>query len=219
MGDFLYNAPADMALKAHSRLGLQSYLYVFSYQGPKSFGPLQAEAPREITRDSYGIAHFDDTFYILPNEYNNQDLDLSGKQVSATITRCLINFMGFVPNAMPGCVFRPYTETEANYLNFGPWSQPQALRDFRSQDDIRFWNDLIQDMIEYTATPLPYFPYTEYDSFRAATWSLLGFLLLMIIIVIVLVLMICIKRNEENRSLKLLRARDREFEERYNEQP
>ena len=219
MGDFLYNAPTDRALKAHSRLGLQSFMYVFSHQGPKSFGVLQADAPREITRDSYGVAHFDDTFYILPSEYNNQDLDSNGKQVSATMTRCLINFMGFIPNTMPGCIFRPYSEAEANYLNFGPWTQPQALRDFRSQDDIRFWNDLIHEVIEDTATPPPYFPYSEYDSFRAATWSLLAFLLLMIIIVVVLVAMICITRREEHRSLQLLRTREREFEERYNEQP
>jgi len=73
-------------------------------------------------------------------------------------------------------------------------------------------------VIEYTATPPPYFPYTQYDSFRAATWSLLAFLLLMIVIIIVLIAMICIKKNEERRSLKLLRARDAEFEERYNEQ-
>lgn len=219
MGDFLYNAPADQALKAHSRIGLPTYLYVFSYQGPKSFGPLQAEAPREITRDSYGVAHFDDTFYILPSEYNPQDLDPSGRQVSATMTRCLISFMGLMPNTMPGCVFRPYTETESNYLNFGPWNQPQSLRDFRSQDDIRFWNDLVQDVIEYTATPPPWFPYHEYDSFRAATWSLLAFLILMIVIIVILVAMIFSKRNEERRSLKLLRARDAEFEERYSEQP
>jgi hypothetical protein len=219
MGDFLYNAPMDKALKAHSRSGGNSFLYVFSHQGPKAFGVLQADAPRELTRDSYGVTHFDDTFYIVPSEYNNLELDATGKLVSGVMTRCLVNFIGFIPNNMPGCIFKPYTEAEGNYLNFGPWTQPQALRDFRPQDDIRFWNDLIYEVIEYTATPPPYFPYSEYEGFRAATWSLLAFLLLMIVIIVVLAVMICISRNEDKRSLKLLRSREREFEERYNEQP
>lgn len=216
LGDFLFNAPTDRLLKAHSRTRQPTYLYVFSHLGSKSFGPLQEKAPREITRDSYKVAHLDDIFYILPNEYNAAELDQTGRMVAASLTRCLVGFMGLIPYNNPGCVFRPYTEAEANYLNFGSFQQPQPKMDFPMQDNVRFFNDLVDDIIEYTATPPPWFPHREYESFRAATWSLLAFLLLMIFIVVVLALFIICKKREESRSLKLLRSREREFEERYH---
>lgn len=218
MGDFLYNAPTDMALKAHSRLGPVAYLYVFSHQGSKSFGPIQRRAAREITRDSYGVTHFDDTSYIVPTEYLPENLDITSNMVAATFSRCIYAFLN--PNMYTSnCIFRPYTDLERAYVGFGSYQQPQLLRDFRPPEDMSFWNELVAEIVEETATPPPYFPYTQYQGFQAATWSLLAFLLLFILIVVILCAMICLKKKEETRSLKLLRARDREFEERYqNEQ-
>lgn len=213
MGDFLYNAPTDVALRAHSRLGPAAYLYVFSHQGPASFGPIQRRAPRQVTRDSYGVTHLDDTSYILPTEYLPENLDATGNMVAATFSRCIFAFIN--PNMYTACNFRPYTELENAYLRFGSYQQPQLMRDFRRPEDMSFWNELISEIVEETATPLPYFPYLEYQSFQAATWSLLAFLLLFIIVVLLLCAMICLKKRDENRSLRLLRARDREFEERY----
>jgi lipopolysaccharide export LptBFGC system permease protein LptF len=138
--------------------------------------------------------------------------------VAATFSRCLVAFIN--PNLYGNCNFRnQYTELEANYINFNSYQQPQTLRDFRRPEDMSFWNELIHEIVEETATPPPWFPYHEYKGFQAATWSLLAFLLLFILMVIVLCAMICLKKREETRSLKLLRARDREFEQRYrNEQ-
>lgn len=191
-----------------------------TYQGAKSFGPLQRTSPREVTRDSYGVTHFDDIFYILPNEYQPQDLDGTGKMVSAALTRCIYSFVNPLLGGS-GCNFRaPYTDVNPSYLNFGPSAQPlPIMMNAREQQDLMFWNEMINNFIEFTATPFPYFPYNQYEGFKAATWSLTALIILFIIIIIILISLMLVRKNEEKRSMKLLRARDRELEERYrNEQ-
>lgn len=215
----MYNAPTDLSLKFHSRSGAPTYLYVLTYRGSKSFGPLQKTSPREITRDSYGVTHFDDIFYIFPNEYQPQELDATGKMVSAALTRCIYSFVNPLLGGS-GCNFRaPYTDADPSYLNFGPAAQPLPSSRYRDPQDMMFWNEMINSFMEFTATPLPYFPYNQYEGFKAATWSLTALIILFIIIIIILISLMFTKRNEEKRSMKLLRARDRELEERYrNEQ-
>ncbi|KAI1292292.1 Venom carboxylesterase-6 [Halotydeus destructor] len=217
MGDFLYNAPTDLALKLHSRSGQLTYLYVLTYVGSKTFGTLQRDAPRDILRDPYGVTHMDDVQYIFPNEYNPQELDQYGKSVSTTLTRCLYQFMYDKAFAQGGCNFKAYNYHEQNYLNFGQTPYPGAAVNFRSSEQMSFWNDLIYNVIQYTATPPPYFPYTEYDGFRAATWSMVAFVIILVLVVAVLASVLCLNKRNDKRSLKLLRARDKELDERYNE--
>ena len=149
----------------------------------------------------------------MPSEYLPESLDQTSNMVAATFSRCIYSFLN--PNMYSNCNFRPYTPQENGYLNIGSYQQPALLRNFRPPEDMSFWNELVTEVVEYTATPPPYFPYFQYQSFQAATWSLLAFLLLFILMTSVLLASICLKKREENRSLKLLRARDREFEERY----
>lgn len=215
MGDFLYNAPTDQALRLHARSGQPGYLYILHYQGTKTFGTLQRDAPREIVRDSYGVTHMDDSFYILPSEYNPSQMDNTAESVASSLTRCIFQFVN--PNGLANnCQLRTYTAYERNVLNFVNERTPQNSLGFRRPEDMSFWNELITRVIEFTATPPPYFPYHEYNSFQAATWSMLAFVLVLVLIVVGLAAVLCINKRKEKRSLKLLRARDRELEERYN---
>lgn len=214
MGDFLYNAPTDMALKMHSRFGATSHLYVMTYVGSKSFGDLQRDRAPGIVRSSYGVTHMDDLFYVMANEYNPQELDAQEKQASTQLIQCLSQFID--PARFYGrCNMKLYTYDSPNYIAIGANGQLVPVATFRNQEDMSFWSNLISIVIEFTATPPPYFPYREYNSFQAATWSMLAFILILVIVVIGLAAVLCMNKRNEKRSLTLLRARDRELEERY----
>lgn len=158
----------------------------------------------------------DDSLYVVPSEYNPQEMDAIGKTVAAALTRCIVQFVHPPSFTGPGCTFKSYNYQEQNYLSFTQ-AFPQPLTQFRRPDVMSFWNDLIYNVIEFTATPPPYFHYREFDAYKAATWSMLAFILILVLIVSVLAAVLCVNKRKEQRSLKLLRARDRELADRYNQ--
>lgn len=206
-----------MALKLHSRSGMPTYLYVLTYQGAKSFGPLQRDAPQQISRDSYGVTHMDDMFYLMPNEYNPQELDVAARTVSSSLLNCVYSFI--FPAGGASCPLKSYNYAEQNFLTFGPTGYPipsNPALPFKASATMSFWNDLIYHVIEFTATPPPYFPYREFKGFQAATWSMLAFILILVLVIAALAAVLCVNKRKEQRSMKLLRSRDRELEDRYH---
>lgn len=95
IGDFLFVAPVVRQLELHSLSVAQTYLFVFDYKGTKSFGHIQLNPyGRALSIDgeaqtngwlpsaptstgaiistetsNYGVAHCDDLFYLLPNDF------------------------------------------------------------------------------------------------------------------------------------------------------
>lgn len=219
MGDFLYNAPTDLALRLHNKYGAQSYLYVVNYdQGGHSFGPLQKDNPQGITRSSYGVTHMDDIFYLFPSEYDARELSPNDKPVQAALSRCVLQFVSRTPNVGP-CRFIAYGPTDQNHLSINVNGQTQPMQRFKSPDEFNFWSGMITKMIEFTATPPPYFPYEELSGFQAATWSMLAFVLILMLLVVVLTVILFVKSQKEKRSLDIFKSRERELEERYNNEP
>ena len=72
LSDLLYISPSHRLARLHSALGGQVWMFAFEYEGIKSFGTIQKNAA-QVTKNSYGVTHMDDLFYVLPNEYINED--------------------------------------------------------------------------------------------------------------------------------------------------
>lgn len=96
IGDFLFVAPAIRQLELHSLSVAQTYLFVFDYKGSRSFGHLQLNPyGRSLNIDgeaqtngwlpstptstgaiistetsNFGVAHNDDIFYLMPNDFS-----------------------------------------------------------------------------------------------------------------------------------------------------
>lgn len=115
IGDFLYVAPAIRQLELHSRSVTQTYLFVFDYKGARSFGHIQLNPyGRALNLDdgeahtngwlpstptstgaiistessNFGVAHCDDLFYVLPNDFaplHNYRGDMQPSSVSSSI--------------------------------------------------------------------------------------------------------------------------------------
>lgn len=208
MGDFLYNAPIDKALRLHSNIG-DSYLYLFTHKGEKSFGRIQ-NPTSEITRDSFGVSHMDDLFYIFSTDYDPRPIESASVQASAELVRQIISF------SYPNSLYLSLPKYNDGSFVTIPTSRiiPGTLGP--NVDDISFWNTMINDIIEITATPPPYFPYNAYEGYKAATWSLVSLFILSLLAVAILVFIIYRKHREEKRSLDFLRVRDKETNaERY----
>lgn len=212
MGDFLYNAPIDKALRLHSSIA-DTYLYQFIYKGEKSFGKLQ-NTRVDVTRDSYGVSHMDDLFYMFATEYDRRELEAGALMPSSELTKHIFffaqahgNFLNSLPKYTSGSGFRPNTIPKQYSMAFN--------NDF-NPDDLNFWNTIINDIIEITATPPPYFPYNEYEGFKAATWSLVSLLILSLLLLAILIFIIYRRNREDRRSLDFLKARNKDADERYN---
>lgn len=100
IGDFLVTAPLIKQLELHSQLVTQTYLFVFDYKGGKSFGHIQLNPNKQsfdgevltngwlpssptssgalisTETSNFGVAHCDDLFYVLPNDFSPHPGDL-----------------------------------------------------------------------------------------------------------------------------------------------
>jgi hypothetical protein len=224
MGDFLYLAPSDYVARLHSSIGGQAWMFAFEYEGTKSFGPIQRNAP-QVSAKSYGVTHMDDIFYLLPNEYildsNNQNNDKQIANIYAKLITTLVQTGTIPPGSYGTYGWQQYTPHNPNYLLFPRVaSNPVAITPQQANQGYRtsyadFFNGFIFELQDKTARyPTP-FPYSEYKSYQAATWSLVGFVLLIILILIIIIAVLLVKRKRK-QELKLVRRTDRELEERFN---
>lgn len=213
MGDFLYNAPIDKALRLHGTIS-DTYLYYFTYKGEKSFGRLQ-NSRVEVTRDAYGVSHMDDLFYLFSTEYDRKELESGALQPSAELLK-IVTFFAQAHNNLFQMMTK-YTEGSFRYTMIpgGNRQPPYTFSDF-NVDDLNFWNTIINDIIELTATPPPFFPYNEYEGFKAATWSLVSLLILSLLLLAILIFIIYRRNREDRRSLDFLKHRNKDADERYN---
>ncbi|XP_054166563.1 venom carboxylesterase-6-like [Oppia nitens] len=225
LGDFLYLAPTDYVARLHSAMGGKVWLFAFEYEGSKSFGPMQIKAT-PISRPAYGVTHMDDTFYVLPNEYSRdnpvQDAQLTKWYTGLFVTLSKLNTIPTGYGSSTVFNWRQYTPQTPSYLlifqragimpTFKEARNP--LEGYRTQQ-ADFFNGFIYKLQDKTKVYPSPFPYSEFKGYRAATWSLFGFIVLLLVIIIALAAVLCFKRRKTN-ELKLLRRNDKEMEERFN---
>ena len=219
----MYIAPMDYVARLHSSLGGQVWMFVFEYEGTKSFGPIQMNAA-QVSRMSYGVTHMDDVFYIMPNEYIPDTSSVGNppeRQVANTYSTLMTELIrqNKIPN-YNSYGWQQYTAQTPNYLIWvrnaiQPVGHPvQRPSDGYHTISSDFFNGFIFELQERTRRyPTP-FPYREYKSYQAATWSLVGFIILLVIILIAIIAVLFVKRQKKN-ELKLLRKNDKELEERF----
>ena len=212
LSDFLYIAPADYVARLHSSVGGQAWMFVFEYMGTKSFGTIQKNTA-QISRNNYGVSHMDDIFFLLPNEYISDNSGVGNERSVANTyssTLSLLARTGTIPIYGGAFGWQQYTPQNPNYLRWANGApQPVAINAQQPQLGFRtaysdFFNGFIFEIQEKSKRyPTP-FPYKEHEAYKAATWSLFGFILLLILVLIAIVAVLCLRRNKKN-ELKLLR--------------
>ena len=201
LSDFLYLAPADYVARLHSTVGGQAWVFA-----------------------NYGVTHMDDLFFVLPNDYIPDSGNIGNERSVANTyssTLSIVARMGTIPLYNGAYGWQQYTPQNPNYLKWANGAvTPVSVLARQPQDGYRtayadFFNGFIFEIQEKSRRyPTP-FPYREHEAYKAATWSLFGFILLLILVLIAIVAVLFVKRKKNN-ELKLLRKNDREMEERFN---
>lgn len=255
IGDFLYVAPVVKQLELHSQSITQTYMFVFDYKGTKSFGHMQLNPyGRSINIDgevqtngwlpsqptstgaiistetsNFGVAHNDDLFYVLPNDFApihnyRQESQASSLQVSASYpasAASLSSDSANDDNAIRNYVtylaayasrinelqqasnnlanWLPFRVTDRNYIRFSE-QIPTLYKNFH-QVDVAFVNELVEPIEDLVNTPLPLFPYEELRDFKVST-AALGIMLLLIVLtlLLILILILCRRRRRHRQN-------------------
>lgn len=234
VGDFLYVAPAIRQLELHSQSVSQTYMFVFDYKGSRSFGHIQLNPyGRALNIDgevqtngwlpsiptstgaiistetsNFGVAHCDDLFYVLPNDFApiipnspeasnlNDDNAIRSYVTYLVAFASRINEQNSVSNNLANWL--PFRQTDRNYIRFSD-QLPTLYKGFH-QTDVNFVNELVEPIEELVNTPLPLFPYEELRDLKVSTIALALLLLLIVLtLLIVLIKTIC-RRGRKRRE-------------------
>lgn len=255
IGDFLFVAPAIRQLELHARSVAQTYLFLFDYKGPRSFGHIQLNPyGRSLNLDgeaqtngwlpstptstgaiistessNFGVAHCDDLFYVLPNDFaplhnyrgDAQPSSVSNSIESGAFLNSPASSLGSASN--DDNVIRNYvtylvafatriSEQQAsnNLANWLPFRQTDrnyirfseqipTLYKNFHQTDVAFVNELVEPIEELVNTPLPLFPYEELRDFKVST-AALAIMLLLIVLTLAILLMLVLCRRRRNHK-------------------
>lgn len=257
IGDFLFVAPIVRQLELHSMSVAQTYMFVFDYKGTKSFGHIQLNPyGRALSIDgeaqtngwlpstptstgaiistetsNYGVAHCDDLFYLLPNDFaplhnyrgdqvpsasgvaapypNGQSSSSSLSGESANDDNAIRNYVTYLAAYASRINEQQASNNLANWLPFRSTDrnylrfseQIPTLYKNFHQIDVAFVNELVEPIEELVNTPLPLFPYEELRDFKVSTAALAIMLLLILISLLVVLLLIACRRSR-NRKLR-----------------
>lgn len=254
IGDFLYVAPVIRQLEYHSQSVGQSYLFVFDYKGTRTFGqillnpygrsmdldgqstasgwlpasPSPTGAIISTETSNYGVAHTDDLFYVLPNDFlpihsdssggvgggGQMSSHLNGIQLNRDVSNddnAIRNYVTYLvafasrisdqQSANNLANWLPFRATDRNYLRFSE-QVPQLYKNFH-QVDVSYVNEFVSPLEELVNTPLPLFPYEELRDYQMSTIALGIFLLLILITLITIILLMACrnKRRKQDRDV------------------
>lgn len=269
-GDFLYVAPAIRQLELHSASVAQTYLFVFDYRGSRSFGQIQlnpygrslsidGEAqtngwlPSQPTSSgaiiagetsNFGVAHCDDLFYLLPNDfapmhnYRAESASASSSQLasnspsqseSANDDNAIRNYVTYLAafasrineqQASSNLAnWLPFRATDRNYLRFSE-QIPTLYKNFH-QIDVAFVNELVRPVEELVNTPLPLYPYEQLRDLKigSATLALLLLLVLLTLILVTLLTWLAQRRQRRKRQPLELLANSDSFRQTASQKP
>ncbi|KAF7495398.1 Esterase-6 [Sarcoptes scabiei] len=203
LGDFLYSGPMDYVARLHSAQAKTMFL-VFDYVGPKSFGLLQNDILQQVSTETYGPTHFNDLFYLLPNQYDLTGLQGIETNVARIYTKFIAEFVLFgIP---PTSQYFVYTAASPNYQLITRDGQMRSISASNYQGYrttyLDFINNYINQLQNYAVIFPPYFPQQEFKSYQQATWSLLGILILFIVIALILAIVLIVKQRKIYREQK-----------------
>lgn len=151
--------------------------------------------------------HHEDIYYLLFNQqtgpYNpSSNLITLIKQFSHAEQMEQLNY--YSPNR-PGFYYRRLNAIRSSGINF------------RSLEMMQFWSEHFVRLQKETIHEQLYFPVLQYQDFQIATYSLAVICSLLIVILFAIGAFIYRKRSAEKRTLKLLKARNAEIQQRYQE--
>lgn len=254
IGDFLYVAPTIRQLELHSASVTQTYLFVFDFKGARSFGHIQLNPyGRSLNIDgeaqtngwlpatptstgalvstetsNFGVAHGDDLFYLLPNDFAPKHNYRAESQPSAVLSayptasgatsgasaesanedNAIRNYVTYLAayatrindqQASNNLAnWLPFRSTDRNYLRFSE-QMPTLYKNFH-QIDVAFVNELVEPIEELVNTPLPLFPYEELRDFKVSTAALAIMLLLILLTLLLVVALIACRRRRNRRQ-------------------
>jgi hypothetical protein len=89
---------------------------------------------------------------------------------------------------------------------------------FRPANRLRFWTEYMQQLTDYTRIQHVYFPFRQFGDFRQATYSLVGVCIVLLLLLIGLIAYIVRRRQTDRRTLRLLRERVPELQNRYRDE-
>jgi carboxylesterase type B/type II secretory pathway pseudopilin PulG len=254
IGDFLFVAPLIKQLELHSQSVAQTYMFVFDYKGSKSFGHIQLNPyGRSLNIDgeaqtngwlpstpsstgpiissetsNFGVAHNDDLFYVLPNDFaplnpqwsnsrpfggimstNGQPTNNNGGQMGelANDDNAIRNYVTYLAAYASRVNEMQASNNLANWLPFRSTDRnyirfseqlPTLYKNFH-QTDVAFVNELVEPIEELVNTPLPLFPYEELRDFKVST-AALAIMLLLIVLTLLLITALLACRRRRRRS-------------------
>ena len=149
--------------------------------------------------------HSEDIYYLLFNQqtgpYNpSANLITLIKQFSHAEQLEQINY--YSPNR-PGFYFRRLNAVRVSGV------------DYRPIEKMQFWSEHFMRLQRETIHEQLYFPVLQYQDFQIATYSLAVICSLLLVLIVGIVIFLYRKRSEEKRTLKLLKARNMEIQQRY----
>lgn len=151
--------------------------------------------------------HSEDIYYLLfnqqPGHYNpSNNLVTLIKQFSHAEQMEQINY--FSPNR-PGFYYRRLNAIRSSGINF------------RSLESMQFWSEHFVRLQRETIHEQLYFPVLQYQDFQVATYSLAVICSLLVVLLFGIGAFFYRKRAEEKRTLKLLKARNAQIQQRYED--
>lgn len=188
----------DFAAQLHSKQA-DTIVTLFSYLGTtKSFGALQKDVQQQVSRDTYGVTHMNDIFYLLPNDYDASNLQGLDIAAASNYARYMAEFILF---GTAQTRYVRYTVSSPNYQLVTTSGQIQPVsvgRDngYRTRF-MDFINRFIYKLQDIATNFPPYFPVEEYKAYQQATWSLVALVIIVIIIAIVIIVVLVL-RNRKN---------------------
>ncbi|XP_015795289.1 acylcarnitine hydrolase [Tetranychus urticae] len=208
LGDFLYSLPAEKALQLHSSHNLISKFYVYEDKQPRiTFGMLQRNLPSDVTADKFRATHMDDIFILFKTIYSKQYAEAN--PAANTLLSCILSTL---KDKEQTCNWQNYQTTTRSYIRVTRQGSNYGNM-FRSERMVAFWNHLFSTVEASTVVIPPYFPEAEFQSYQAATWSLVAIVVILLLLSGGLAAVIFIKRRNDKQSLKLIRKRNEEFTE------
>lgn len=89
---------------------------------------------------------------------------------------------------------------------------------FRSANRLRFWNEYLQQLTDFTRIQHVYFPFRQFTDFRQATYSLVAVCIILVLLLVSVIAYIVRRRQKDRRTLRLLRERVPELQNRYRDE-
>ena len=151
----------------------------------------------------------DDIFILFKTIYSKQYAEAN--PAANTLLSCIL---ATIKDKDQTCNWQNYQTTTRSYIRVTRQGSAYGNM-FRSERMVAFWDHLFSTVEASTVVIPPYFPGAEFQSYQAATWSLVAIFVILLLLSGGSGAVIFIKRRNDKQLLKLIRKRNEEFTEKY----